>query len=134
MNRCAKTAACVFFAVTGLFLLHAQEEDVSEESFVETIADEQVFDSQPVFDSIDEYTGWIYMVDKHAVAENRDVRIRLRGDNGTFALYTINGKGKEVSLLSSNRSHAGSFFTMKVGRKQYVLNFEGGVTSEARKT
>ena len=119
MNKFLKSLACCAFIFAG-FCVYAQEEEAVE--------------NEVVLDSYDEYTGWKYTVDKHAVAENRDVRIRLRGDNGTFALYTINSKGKEVPLFSSYKSNSESFFVLKVGRKQYTLNSTGGVASEARKT
>ncbi len=119
MNKFVKSLLCCAFVFAG-FCVYGQEEEAVE--------------NEVVLDSYDECTGWKYTVDKHAVAENRDVRIRLRGDNGTFALYTINSKGKEVSLFSSYKSNSESFFVLKVGRKQYTLNSAGGVASEARKT
>lgn len=119
MNSIVKKITCLylFFTVftSACFHLHAQEEEI-------------------VLDSVDEYTGLKYAVEKTVSAENGDVRIRARGDNGTFSLCTINSKGKEVPLLSSLESDSLSFFVMKVGRAHYTLNSKGGVSSEARKT
>ena len=74
MNKFLKSLACCAFIFAG-FCVCAQEEEAVE--------------NEVVLDSYDEYTGWKYTVDKHAVAENRDVRIRLRGDNGTFARFFL---------------------------------------------
>ncbi|MCR5762812.1 MAG: nucleotidyltransferase domain-containing protein [Treponema sp.] len=160
MNSSVKKLTCFLVAFMGLFILFAQESKSNAEmsdSVIEepvSVEEEPVSDfeesdsvieepvsleeesesSEDVSDSIDEFTGLSYAAEKKAVAERSNVRVRVRGDNGTFAIYSLNSKGKELSLLSSHASYSGSYFMLKIGRKIYKLNSTGGVASEARKT
>ena len=114
----------MLFAVT---LVCAQEAVLEEDDYGE-------YEEESEYQKVDEYTGWNYEPEKNAEAENFNVKVRLDGGRGTFALYAVGSKHKAVSLLSSVHSNSESYFMLKVGRRQYVLNYANGVLCEARKT
>ena len=66
--------------------------------------------------------------------ERDDVRLVLNGDDGTFAIYGVAEKGNSIPLLSTNDADSGSYFVVKIGRKEYKLQAKLGIKCEARKT
>ena len=82
----------------------------------------------------DAYTGWIYIPDRKFSITKDDIKIEMNGSTGSFCLYAIPEVGKPVPLLSNYDSTTSTFFSVKIGRKEYRLNRENGVKSEARRT
>ena len=82
----------------------------------------------------DLYTGWVYIPERKFSITKDDIKIEMNGSTGTFGLYAIPEVGSPVPLLSNYDSNTSTFFTVKIGRKEYRLNRENGVKSEARRT
>lgn len=82
----------------------------------------------------DNYTGWVYIPAKNFTLTNGDIKLTLRGNTGSFEIYAIPETGKPVPLLATYDEFCSTFFSLMVGRKEYRLNREAGVKSEARKT
>ncbi len=82
----------------------------------------------------DPYSGWGYTRQETAEYRKGHLKAVLRGSQGTFGLYAVRDDGKEIPLLSSYDFFNSSAFMLRVGRKEYLLNYSGGVQSEARRT
>jgi len=82
----------------------------------------------------DNYTGWVYIPKKNFTISNGDVQVSMRGSTGSFELYAIPETGKPIPLLATYDEFCSTFFSLMIGRKEYRLNREAGVQSEARKT
>ena len=82
----------------------------------------------------DAYTGWIYVPERKFSITKDDIKIDMNGSTGTFGLYAIPEQGSPVPLLSNYDSFTSTFVSVKIGRKEYRLNRENGVKSEARRT
>ncbi|MCR5218830.1 hypothetical protein [Treponema sp.] len=82
----------------------------------------------------DAYTGWIYVPERKFSITKDDIKIDMNGSTGTFGLYAIPEQGDPVPLLSNYDSFTSTFVSVKIGRKEYRLNRENGVKSEARRT
>ena len=82
----------------------------------------------------DAYTGWIYIPERKFSITKDDIKIEMNGSTGTFCLYAIPEVGKPVPLLSNYDSTTSTVFSVQIGRKEYRLNRENGVKSEARRT
>ncbi len=83
---------------------------------------------------VDPYTGFPYTVDGKVEYSKGHVKAKLFGEQGTFGLYAVRDDGKEIPLLSSYDFFSTSRFLLRIGRKEYVLNYSGGALSEARVT
>lgn len=83
---------------------------------------------------VDPYTGWVYIPEKDFSITNGDVKIEMNGKTGSFCLYAIPEQGEPIALLSTYDSFSATFFCIRIGNKEYRLNRENGVTSEARRT
>ncbi|MCQ2240472.1 hypothetical protein [Treponema sp.] len=66
--------------------------------------------------------------------ERDDIRLILNGNDGTFAIYGVAEKGNRIPLLSTNDANSGSYFSVKIGRKEYKLQTKLGIKCEARNT
>ena len=66
--------------------------------------------------------------------EKDDIQLILNGDDGTFAIYGVAEKGEHIPLLSTYDANSGSYFAVKVGRKEYKLQSKLGIKTEARNT
>src|SRR5574344_386442 len=82
----------------------------------------------------DNYTGWVYIPKKNFTVTNGDIQLTMRGSTGSFELYAIPETGKPLPLLATYDEFCSTFFSLMIGRKEYRLNSEAGVKSEARKT
>ena len=82
----------------------------------------------------DNYTGWVYVPQKNFTMTNGDIKIDMRGSTGSFNFYVIPETGKPIPLLATYDEFCSTFFSVMIGRKEYRLNREAGVKSEARKT
>lgn len=82
----------------------------------------------------DQYTGWVYIPERNFTITNDDIRIEMKGSNGSFGLYAMNEKGSPVPLIVNYESFSSTFVAVRIGRKIYRLNRENGVKSEARRT
>ncbi|MFA6936750.1 MAG: hypothetical protein WCQ67_00805 [Treponema sp.] len=82
----------------------------------------------------DNYTGWVYIPKKNFNMTNGDIKLDMRGSTGSFELYAIPEVGSPVPLLATYDDFCSTFFSLLIGRKEYRLNREAGVKSEARKT
>lgn len=82
----------------------------------------------------DAYTGWVYIPERKFSITKDDIKIEMNGSTGSFTLYAIPEVGSPVPLLSNYDSSTSTFFSVKIGRKEYRLNRENGVKSEARRT
>src|SRR5574344_1393110 len=82
----------------------------------------------------DNYTGWVYIPKKNFTVTNGDIQLTMRGSTGSFELYAIPETGKPLPLLATYDEFCSTFFSLMIGRKEYRLNREAGVKSEARKT
>lgn len=82
----------------------------------------------------DNYTGWIYIPKKNFNMTNGDIKLNMRGSTGSFEIYAIPEVGSPVPLLATYDDFCSTFFSLLIGRKEYRLNREAGVKSEARKT
>lgn len=83
---------------------------------------------------VDEYTGWSYIPEKNFSIERDGVKISLFGSTGSFGIYAIPEKGSPVPLLSSYDYFNSTYFSVRIDSKEYRLNRENGVKSEARRT
>src|SRR5574344_989908 len=82
----------------------------------------------------DDYTGWVYEPQKNFTLTNGDIKIDMRGSTGSFNMYAIPEIGNPIPLLATYDEFCSTFFSVMIGRKEYRLNREAGVKSEARKT
>lgn len=82
----------------------------------------------------DNYTGWIYIPKKNFTATKGDIQLKMRGNAGTFGIYAVPEAGKPRPLITTSDEYGSTFFSLMVGRQEYRLNREAGVTSEARET
>ena len=82
----------------------------------------------------DNYTGWVYIPKKNFTLVNGDIQITMRGSTGSFEIYAIPEAGKPIPLLATYDEFCSTYFSLMIGRKEYRLNREAGVKSEARKT
>ncbi|MCI5523292.1 MAG: hypothetical protein MR449_04065 [Spirochaetia bacterium] len=82
----------------------------------------------------DSYTGWVYIPEKDFAITKDDIKIVMNGKTGAFGLYAIPEKGNPVPLISNFDDYSSTFFSVMVGKKEYRLNRENGVKSEARRT
>src|SRR5574344_1734380 len=82
----------------------------------------------------DDYTGWVYEPQKNFTLTNGDIKIDMRGSTGSFNMYAIPETGRPIPLLATYDEFCSTFFSLMIGRKEYRLNREAGVKSEARKT
>lgn len=82
----------------------------------------------------DMYTGWVYVPDTNFVIAKGDVKLTVRGKTGCFGLSVIPEAGKPVPVLATQEAFSSSFFSVKIGRKEYRLNRDPGVQCEARRT
>ncbi len=83
---------------------------------------------------VDPYTGWTYTTEKRIDYTHGHILITLRGDQGSFGLYALSDNGRKTPLLNSYDFFGTSAFSLRIGRKEYKLNYEGGIESEARRT
>lgn len=86
------------------------------------------------FNNTDPYTGWAYTAVDTAVYRKGHLKAVMSGTQGTFGLYAVRDDGKEIPLLSSYDFFNSTAFMLRVGRKEYLLNYSGGIASEARQT
>lgn len=86
------------------------------------------------FNNTDPYTGWAYTVVDTAVYRKGHLKAVMSGSQGSFGLYAVRDDGKEIPLLSSYDFFNSTAFMLRVGRKEYLLNYSGGISSEARQT
>lgn len=86
------------------------------------------------FNNMDPYTGWAYTVVDKAEYRKGHLKAVMSGSQGTFGLYAVRDDGKEIPLLSSYDFFNSTVFMLRVGRKEYLLNYSGGIASEARQT
>lgn len=84
--------------------------------------------------TVDEYTGWEYTPVSKYDETRSCVRLTLNGKRGAFGLYAVSPRGKRIPLLSRYDGFSRSYFTLRVGRKDYKLKYSGGVNCQARKT
>ena len=90
--------------------------------------------ASPAPAAVDEYTGWSYAPVSKYDETRSCVRLTLNGRRGAFGLYAVSPNGKRIPLLSRYDGFSRSYFTLRVGRKEYKLKYAGGVKSEARST
>ncbi len=88
----------------------------------------------PVKQLVDPYTGWIYVSEPHISVMNGGVRIELDGDNGTFALYSVNKAGKSNPVLATYDLKKSSFFSVMIDNAEYRLQNNYRVVPESRRT
>lgn len=124
---------CMIFCLIGFSFAQDNDAESAVVADIQEVAVAQA-DIPVAVMGTDEYTGWKYSISDQAVVENADVRIKLNAKKGTFALYSLNEKGKAISLLSPYNSNSESYYMLKIGRKQYKLCNKGQVSCEARKT
>ncbi len=84
--------------------------------------------------TVDPYTGWIYIPEKHFTITNGDVKIDLDGRTGTYCIYAVNEKSSTVPLLSTYDSFSSSFFSILYGNRMIELKHMDGIKTEARRT
>ncbi len=82
----------------------------------------------------DPYSGWKYSVFEKATYRSGRLQVSVNGTQGAFGIYEIRDDGKEVPLLSSYDFFSSTAFMLRIGRKEYLLNYAGGIKSEARRT
>ena len=82
----------------------------------------------------DPYSGWKYSVFEKATYRSGRLQVSVNGTQGSFGIYEIRDDGKEVPLLSSYDFFSSTAFMLRIGRKEYLLNYAGGIKSEARQT
>ena len=82
----------------------------------------------------DPYSGWKYAVVEKASYRSGRLQVSVNGTQGSFGIYEIREDGKEVPLLSSYDFFSSTAFMLRIGRKEYLLNYAGGIKSEARRT
>lgn len=66
--------------------------------------------------------------------EKDDIRLILDGNAGTFAIYGVGEKGNYIPLLSTYDAYSSSYFSVKVGSKEYKLQSNIDIKTEARNT
>ncbi|MBQ9537898.1 MAG: hypothetical protein IJU95_01400, partial [Treponema sp.] len=115
--------------VTEIITASSDTETVTQAVAVET---EGGNDFSP--NETDPYTGWKYSVVDTAEYRKGHLKAVLKGWQGSFGLYAVRDDGKEIPLLSSYDFFNSTAFMLRVGRKEYLLNYSGGVKSEARRT
>ena len=109
IQRIAVSALCVLFSCPCLF---AEEKEYS----------------------LDDYTGMKYIAEKKVDVTNGHIQIKLWGDKGCFGLYSVTRKNGRAALLSSYDFFSSSYFSLRVGRKEYMLRNAGAITCESRRT
>ena len=82
----------------------------------------------------DKYTGWVYLPEKKFSITNGELKIFMDGRTGCFCIYGVPENLKPVPLISEIDSFSSSYFSVKIAGKEYRLNRENGVKSEARRT
>ncbi len=82
----------------------------------------------------DPYSGLGYSVVEKADYRSGRLKVSVNGSMGSFGMYEIREDGKEIPILSSYDFFSSTAFMLRIGRKEYLLNYAGGVKSEARRT
>ncbi len=100
----------------------------------ETSEPEAAVASEFSFNDKDPLSGWAYTVVDRAEYRKGHLKAVMNGAQGTFGLYAVRDDGKEIPLLSSYDFFNSTAFMLRVGRKEYLLNYSGGIASEARQT
>jgi len=83
---------------------------------------------------VDGFTGWAYKKDSSFSVSEGKIKLSVKQGTGSFCIYAINGKGAEVPLLSANDSFSANHFGVRIGKHEYNLNRESGVTCQSRRT
>ena len=84
-------------------------------------------------DSESDFKGELYE-SKKLIVNKGDSMLFLDGSSGNFGFYAIPEQGDPIPLLSKYDSFSSSYFTLKIGRKEYKLSKVGGCFTEAIKT
>lgn len=84
--------------------------------------------------TVDPYTGWIYIPEEHFTITNGDIRIDLDGRTGTYCIFAVNEKSSTIPLLSIYDSFSSSFFSILYGNRMIELKRMNGIKTEARRT
>lgn len=124
-NRAVLLFLAVFFFIAELFISCSSSKMTAEEKRLKKLQAKQKKDA---------YTGWVYVPERKFSITKDDIKIDMNGSTGTFGLYAIPEQGEPVPLLSNYDSFTSTFISLKVGGKEYRLNRENGVKSEARRT
>lgn len=83
---------------------------------------------------VDDFTGWAYKKDSSFSVSEGKIKLSVKQGTGSFCIYAINENGKEIPLLSAYDSFSANYFGVRIGKHEYNLNRESGVTCQARRT
>lgn len=86
------------------------------------------------YPDVDPYTGWVYKEKSSFSIGEGDIKLSVKRDPGSFCIYARPESGKDVPLLSTYDSFSSTFFSLKIGNKEYRLNKDSCASCRARKT
>ena len=76
--------------------------------------------------------GWIEGNEKNPEFSDGIVSIKTEGKLGTFCIYAIDRKGKEIPVFSPLNEYSSTSFYLKAGNKKYRLHSDKNVKSAAK--
>ena len=76
--------------------------------------------------------GWIDTSDKNPEYSDGIVKIKTDGKLGTFCIFAIDEKGKEIPVFSPLNEFSSTSFYLKAGNKKYKLHSDKNVKSSAK--
>ncbi len=120
MKKKFLTSIIIFIAIFPL---------IAQESF-----DEEDLSFIMQENSSEEEVTPIYSGEKIITIVQSDIKLVIDSDKGTFFLYSVPEKGREIPLLANSESDGGTFFALRSGRKVYKLEKTDGIYTEARRT
>ena len=68
---------------------------------------------------------------KTVVVSSGNAKLVLRGERGTFQIYALGKDGGETAVLSGADAFTSTYFSLLVGKKEYLLSSSGGAATGA---
>lgn len=81
-----------------------------------------------------DFTGWVGSKNEPVKYQSGTVKMILRGDLGSFQIYSVNKGGNEVPVFADYDQFMATYFSLLAGRTEYRLNAAGGIKTQAQKT
>ena len=81
-----------------------------------------------------DFTGWVGSKNEPVKYQSGTVKMILRGDVGSFQIYSVNNSGNEVPVFADYDQFMATYFSLLADRTEYRLNAAGGIKTQAQKT
>lgn len=113
--------------------LSEEEQEEREQIRKELEAQKKADEKKRKREQTDKYLGVVYTPERSCELKSGKVRVVLTGNTGSFNIYAIDAKNREIPVLAEADGFRSTYFSVLVGKDEYRLNREARVSSQVRK-